>query len=171
MFLQANFGARRELRIAGVSIGLSLTDDNPQEDTDWFAPVGAGSVIGIVATDAPLLPGQAKALARHVSLGIARTGTSGSHFSGDIFLAFSTANPGALDSVMADAGHGAEYRTLQFVPWQDMDRLYRAVVEATEEAVINALVAADSMLGVDDRRIPGLPVDRVRELLAPVLIG
>ena len=96
VFVQANFGARKELVIAGVPVGRELADDDPMADPSWYAPAGAGSVIAIVATDAPLLPGQCKALARRVPLGLARTGTTGSHFSGDIFLAFSTGNHGEL---------------------------------------------------------------------------
>ena len=86
VFLQANFGSRHELSIAGVPLGGgALADDNPMEAYFNGGPTGAGSCIGIVATDAPLLPGQCKALARRVPLGLARTGTTGSHFSGDIF--------------------------------------------------------------------------------------
>lgn len=85
--VQANFGARRELVVGGVPVGRELLDDDPYGSTDWLTP-GAGSVIVVVATDAPLLPGQCKALARRVPLGLARTGTTGGHFSGDIFLAF-----------------------------------------------------------------------------------
>jgi L-aminopeptidase/D-esterase-like protein len=115
-FVQANFGRRDELRIAGVPVGRQLLDDNPEEDGDWLAPPGAGSVIVVLATDAPMLPGQCKAMARRVPLGLARTGTSGSHFSGDIFLAFSTANGDALASVIpsspATGDHG--YRDIRF---------------------------------------------------------
>jgi D-aminopeptidase len=165
IFVQANFGTRRELVIDGVPVGRVLSADNPEEDTDWFVPPGAGSTIVVIATDAPLLPGQCKALARRVPLGLARTGTSGSHFSGDIFLAFSTANPGALDSTMRDIAGDATYDSLSFLPWPAMDGLYEAVVQATEEAVLNVLVAAETMVGIDGHRSPGLPVDAVREVL------
>ena len=166
VFVQANFGSRRELVIAGVPVGRSLTADNPQEDVDWFAPPGAGSTIVVIATDAPLLPGQCKALARRVPLGLARTGTAGSHFSGDIFLAFSTANPGALDSTMREIGPDTDYERLSFLPWPAMDGLYEGVVEATEEAVLNVLVAAETMVGIEGHRSPGLPVHAVRALLS-----
>ncbi|MEU8134618.1 P1 family peptidase [Streptodolium elevatio] len=166
-FVQANFGSRRELVVAGVPVGRELADDNPMETTDWFAPSGAGSVIVVVATDAPLLPGQCKALARRVPLGLARTGTSGSHFSGDIFLAFSTANAGALASSFPEGEPGDdEFDTMRFVPWGRMDPFYEAVVEAVEEAVVNALVAADTTVGRDGHRSPALPIDRLRALLA-----
>jgi D-aminopeptidase len=106
------------------------------------------------------LPHQCQALARRVTSGLARTGTSGSHFSGDLFLAFSVANPGAfaprVEPVM---------RQLEFVPWEEMDRFFEAVVQATEEAVVNALVANEDMTGRDGHRSPALPRDRVTGLL------
>ena len=111
-----------------------------------------------VATDAPLLPGQCTALARRVPLGLARTGTSGSHFSGDIFLAFSTANAAGLSG-------GSDYGSLRFVPWDRMDPFFEAVVHAVEEAVLNALVAADTMIGREGHRSPGLPVADLLTLL------
>jgi D-aminopeptidase len=100
-----------------------------------------------------------------VPLGLARTGTTGSHFSGDIFLAFSTANRGALGSAMREVGPDAAYETLQFMPWHAMDGLYEAVVQATEEAVFNVLCAAETMVGIDGHRSPALPVDAVAALL------
>jgi D-aminopeptidase len=167
VFVQANFGSRHELVVAGVPVGRELLDDDPIADPSWLAPPGAGSVIAIVATDAPLLPGQCKALARRVPLGLARTGTTGSHFSGDIFLAFSTGNHGEL-AMGLGRGEGAagEYGSLRFVPWTRMDPFFAAVVHATEEAVLNALCAAEEMVGANGRRSPGLPHERVVELLA-----
>jgi L-aminopeptidase/D-esterase-like protein len=129
-------------------------------DRDRAAP-GAGSVIALVATDAPLFPHQCQALARRVTAGLARTGTSGSHFSGDLFLAFSTANPGAFRPDDARTMSG-----LEFVPWERLDPYYEAVVQATEEAVVNALVANEDMTGRNGHRTPALPRDRVAELLA-----
>ncbi|TJX23934.1 MAG: S58 family peptidase, partial [Mesorhizobium sp.] len=139
VFLQANFGSRRELTIAGAPLGNDLADDNPMEAYFSGGPTGAGSCIGIVATDAPLLPGQCKALARRVPLGLARTGTTGSHFSGDIFLAFSTANRDALNGRFP-RGPATEhsYGHMDFIPWGRMDDFYAAVVQAAEEAVLNA---------------------------------
>jgi L-aminopeptidase/D-esterase-like protein len=160
VLMQANFGSRKELVVGGRRLGAELLEDNPMEDDDWLAPAGAGSCITVVATDAPLLPGQCKALARRVPLGLARTGTTGSHFSGDIFLAFSTANAGALDSGLGSANEGL--RRLDFLPWGAMDPLYEAVVQATEEAVVNVLVAADTMVGRDGHRSPGFPVETLR---------
>ncbi|GAA3467260.1 DmpA family aminopeptidase [Nonomuraea roseola] len=163
VFAQANFGSRHELTVAGHRVGPSLLDDDPMATTDWFAPSGAGSVIVVVATDAPLLPGQCKALARRVPMGLARTGTTGSHFSGDIFLAFSTANEGALTSGFTVHD---EYQSLRFVPWGRMDPFYTAVVQAVEEAVLNALTGAEEMIGRNGHRSPALPIGRLIELLA-----
>lgn len=165
VFVQANFGARKELVLTGIPCGEALADDNPIEEF-FSAPAGAGSVITIVATDAPLLPHQCKALARRVTLGLARTGTSGSHFSGDLFLAFSTANFGAFTPVLETFFPGREHLDhLEFVPWGHMDPFYEAVVEGVEEAVINALVANEDMVGRSGHRTPGLPRERVVELV------
>ena len=152
VFVQANFGARHELTICGTYLGERLAGDNPMAEFT-LAPPGAGSVIAIVATDAPLFPHQCKAMARRVTSGLARTGTSGSHFSGDLFLAFSTANK-----------YGFAAGRLDFVPWTELDPYYEAVVQATEEAVVNALVANEDMTGRDGHRTPALPRDLVRDL-------
>ena len=165
-FAQANFGARRELIIAGVPVGRELADDDPLGDSWRAIAPGAGSVIVIVATDAPLWPGQCKALARRVPLGLARTGASGSHFSGDLFLAFSTANEGALTSGFPKTSPSDEsYETLRFIPWSRIDPFYEAVVQSVEEAVVNALIANETMVGRDGNRSPALPHDRVVALL------
>ncbi len=167
VLMQANFGSRRELVIAGRPVGRALLDDNPLEDSGWLAPPGAGSCITVVATDAPLLPGQCKALARRVSFGLARTGTTGSHFSGDLFLAFSASNVGALDSGIGDTvARSVPLRRLDFVPWGAIDPLYAGVVQAVEETVLNVLVAGRTMVGRDGHRSPGFPVERLPELLA-----
>jgi D-aminopeptidase len=170
-FVQANFGSRAELTVAGRRVGAQLLDDNPLGD-DWFArdlaaaPPGAGSVIVIVATDAPLLPGQCTALARRVPLGLARTGTTGSHFSGDIFLAFSTADVPAMASSFPTGPVGDDdLGSIRFVPWGRMDALYTAVVQSVEEAVLNALVVNDDMTGRDGHRSPRLPLDRLTAFL------
>ncbi|MFN8158871.1 MAG: P1 family peptidase [Candidatus Nanopelagicales bacterium] len=173
VLLQANFGERSELRVAGVPLGEALADDNPMGEGSWFGRdlaragvEGAGSVIVIVATDAPLLPGQCKALARRVPLGLARTGTAGGHFSGDIFLAFSTANAGALRSeIPMAAASDDDYDTLRFVPWGHIDPFFTAVVECVEEAVLNALVVNQDMVGRDGHRSPALPHDRLLDEL------
>jgi D-aminopeptidase len=163
--MQANFGSRRELVIAGRPVGAALPDDNPIEDSDWLAAPGAGSCITVIATDAPLLPAQCSALARRVPLGLARTGTTGSHFSGDLFLAFSATNAGALNSSIDTEPQPEALRVIEFLPWGSIDPLYQAVVESVEEAVLNVLVAGRTMVGRDDHRSPGFPVGRLDELL------
>jgi D-aminopeptidase len=178
VFVQANFGRRDELVITGVPLGAELADDNPMADFR-AAPPGSGSVIALVATDAPLLPNQCAAMTRRVTSGLARTGTAGSHFSGDLFLAFSTANPGAFSTheLTAYTGEAPDaigtratpdsraYDHLRFIPWGQMDPFYTAVVQATEEAVINALVANADMTGRSGNRTPALPRDRVAEIV------
>lgn len=162
---QANFGARRELTIAGRRVGRVLAEEpNPIEDAYAVAPPGAGSCICVVATDAPLLPAQCTALARRVPLGLARTGTTGSHYSGDLFLAFSAAatNMGALDS---DPYANSGLAQLEFVPWGLIDPLYEAVVQAVEESVLNVLAAGETVVGRAGHVSPGFPVDRLGELL------
>lgn len=165
-FVQANFGARRELTIAGSHVGPLLADNNPMEDSFFANWPGAGSCIAIVATDAPLLPGQCKALARRVPLGLARTGTTGSHFSGDLFLAFSTANPGALKSRFpVGEPDPQKLDRLEFIPWGRIDPFYEAVAHAVEEAVLNALIANETMVGRDNHQSPALPRERLAALL------
>jgi L-aminopeptidase/D-esterase-like protein len=157
VFVQANFGARGELVLAGRPLGELLADDDPLREYH-AAPPGAGSVIAIVLTDAPLLPHQCTALARRVTLGLARTGTAGSHSSGDLFLACSTANPGGFSRYGQDS---RPYDQLSFVPWDAIDPFFTAVVQGTEEAVANALCAGEEMTGYRGHRVPGLPRDRV----------
>jgi D-aminopeptidase len=157
VFLQANFGRREELTLAGRPLGRLVTAPSPMAEFT-ITPPGAGSVIALVATDAPLLAPQCEALARRVTLGLARTGTTGSHFSGDLFLAFSTGNPAAM---MPGADDGAGYGRLRFIPWGFLDPFYAAVVQATEEAVANALVANEDMTGQHGRVSVALPRDQV----------
>ena len=169
VFVQANFGLREELTIAGVPLGEVLAGDNPIDE--HFSVPGAGSVIVIVATDAPMLPNQCTALAKRVTVGLARTGSSGDHFSGDLFLAFSVANPGGF-TPEDEALRGRAPRRLdriEFVPWGYQDPFNQAVAAATEEAVINSMVANEEMVGIDGHRVPALPRERVEELLAPAL--
>lgn len=166
-FVQANFGARKELTLSGHRLGSDSLAPNLMETTNWFeaeltgarAVPGAGSVIVIIATDAPLLPAQCEALARRVPLGLARTGTTGSHFSADIFLCFSTANEGGLHSTMA--GQGPVIESHDYLAWGQIDPLYEAVVQATEESVVNALVAAKDMQGREGHMSFALPHDEI----------
>jgi len=154
---QCNFGRRPNLLVAGVPVGREIPDDLPApEIPNSTAGGSAGSVIAVVATDAPLLPHQLKRLARRVSMGLARTGSVAANSSGDIFIAFSTANREAA------TGTVAHVETLNN---NDMTPLFEATIQATEEAVINALVAAETMVGRDHNRVVALPHDRLRETL------
>lgn len=172
VFVQANFGSREELEINGVPVGRTLEVPNPFETTDWFendlrAPGGAGSVIIIVATDAPLVAAQCEAMARRVPMGLARTGTTGSLFSGDLFLAFSVANDRGPTAEFASGAPGAaDIATVEVMSWGRIDPFYAATVYAVEEAVINAMVAADDMTGRNGHYSPSLPHDRVRDRFA-----
>jgi L-aminopeptidase/D-esterase-like protein len=154
VFVQANHGRRSELRIAGVPVGREIPlPQRPRGDE----PHELGSIIIVVATDAPLLPHQLERLARRASLGLARTGATSGNGSGDIFIAFSTANAGAaMKEDVAQVGMLSNAR---------ISALFAATVEATEEAIVNALVAAETMTGPGGRRIDALPHDRVRALM------
>lgn len=173
VFMQCNFGSREELRIAGVPMG-GIDVPHPMGQDDWLerdkaraVPGGAGSVITVVATDAPLLPGQCEALARRVSMGLARTGTTGGHFSGDIFIAFSTASAGSLSSGFPqESAKNAKLQQLEFVPWNYMDRFYKATVESVEEAVINSLICNETMVGRDGNTSHALPHEIVKQRIA-----
>jgi L-aminopeptidase/D-esterase-like protein len=157
VLVQANHGRRYQLQIAGVPVGREITEHSRQaEGAAMFGD--AGSIIIVVATDAPLLPHQLKRLARRAALGLARTGAMGYNGSGDIFIAFSTANPGAQEPA-------AGYATLTALRNDAMDPLIYATVLATEEAIVNALVAAETMTGADDRTVHALPHDRLRAVL------
>ncbi|MGH6896357.1 MAG: P1 family peptidase [Geminicoccaceae bacterium] len=153
ILVQANYGTRQELTVAGVPVGRAFADLMPGEE----AGKAGGSCIVIVATDAPLLPHQLERLARRVPLGIGRTGGIGANSSGDIFIAFSTANPGAWSR--------SAIARLEMLPNDLMNPLLRATIEATEEAVINALVAAETMTGRDGHTAHAIPHDRLREIL------
>lgn len=192
VLVQCNYGTRETLRIAGVPVGREIRDlrtcrasdvqatreflrdlsrcpdadggsprpDAAPADPGSAAPApwsGRGSIIIVVATDAPLLPHQLERLVKRAALGIGREGSIASHYSGDIFVAFSTANPGAA----ADDGSVS----LTMLPNERLDPLFRATVQATEEAVTNAMVAAETMTGAGDVRVHALPADRLRRIL------
>ena len=156
VFVQANFGWRRELVVAGVPVGRHIAGD---EIRDHGGPQIGSSVIALVATDAPLLPHQCKRLARRVTLGLARSGTVSHNGSGDLFLAFSTANADALDP-------DRPREPADFLANESLDPLFAAVVEATDEAVIDSMVANTDMSGRDGITVRALPHDRLCELLA-----
>jgi D-aminopeptidase len=151
VLVQCNFGVHHLLRIAGAPVGYELAGKKVW-DSD------TGSIIVVVATDAPLLPSQMKRIAKRVTLGLGRLGSISGDESGDIFIAFSTANPGV----------GLEQNKptpVQMLPNAQMDALFEATVQATEEAVVNALVAAKTMTGFDGHTVEALPHDRLQEVL------
>jgi D-aminopeptidase len=149
VLVQCNFGVRHLLRIAGAPVGYEIPLDTHSNDV--------GSIIVVVATDAPLLPHQLKRIARRVTLGLGRLGSISGNDSGDIFIAFSTANP--------DAGLAQKSATVQMLANGQMDSLFEATVQATEEAVVNAMIAAKTMTGINGYTVEALPHDRLREVL------
>ena len=156
VLVQCNYGSRKNLRIAGVPVGQEIPDERAYASTS-FSNLDPGSIIVVVATDAPLVAHQLKRLARRVSLGLGRNGSISGNGSGDIFIAFSTANLGA-----AAADHVVD---LKIFPNDLLDPVFAATVQATEEAVINAMVAAETMTGIENHKVIALPHDRLREVL------
>lgn len=154
VLVQSNFGLRPELLVAGVPVGAEITDLQPEMGTE---PKPEGhSIVVIIATDAPLIPTQLKRLARRATLALGRVGSNGHSGSGDIFLACSTAN-------RMTAYWGTEINQLSMLP--DMDGFFEATVQATEEAIINALVAGRTLIGADGNTVYGLPHERVQQVL------
>ena len=158
VLVQANFGSARQLTVAGVPVGRELLGNRWAALADSPDGPDRGSIIIVVATDAPLLPHQLKRIARRAALGVARTGGTASNGSGDIFVAFSTANAGS-----AGARPTAEVTLLSN---SQISVLFEATVEATEEAIINAMVAAETMVGRDGNRSEALPHDQLQEILS-----
>ncbi len=156
VLVQANYGNRKELTIAGVPVGKEIENLLPKI-TFGEKQEGLGSIIVIVATDAPLLPNQLKRLARRVPLGISRVGGFGSNGSGDIFITFSTANPGAFNR--------EEIRNINFLPNDLMNPFLNATAQATEEAIVNALISAETMTGINNNTVYNLPHDRLKNIL------
>jgi D-aminopeptidase len=150
VFVQANCGRRPQLTIAGVPVGKEIPGAVYKEDT--------GSIIIVIATDAPLLPNQLKRLARRASLGLARTGSVAGNGSGDLFIAFSTANPNVANPDQIT-------HSIQTIPNDLLDPIFSGVAQATEEAIVNALVDNQTMTGANNHRVEALPHDRLRELL------
>jgi D-aminopeptidase len=156
VLVQANYGTRESLTIAGVPVGKEIPDLMPDIDP-LKKDEDHGSIIVVVATDAPLLPHQLKRLARRVPIGIGRMGGFAGNGSGDIFIAFSTANPGAANR--------EEDRNLVMIPNEQMSPLFEATAQATEESILNALVAAKDMTGKNNTKVYALPHDRLIEIL------
>jgi D-aminopeptidase len=164
VLVQANHGIRRQLLVAGVPVGREIgggsrryAGGNPH-DLAGLSVGETGSILIIIATDAPLLPHQLKRLARRASLGLARTGAVSGNGSGDIFLAFSTANAGASRTEGAPV-------TITTLTNEAMSPLFECTVEAVEEAIVNALVASDTMVGRDGHKAEGIPIARLQEIL------
>jgi L-aminopeptidase/D-esterase-like protein len=165
VLVQCNYGARPPLRIAGVPIGREIPDllpcrepcGGPRSARAARLAADVGSIIVVVATDAPLLPHQLKRIAKRAALGVGRLGSVAANSSGDIFIAFSTANPHASrDSGLAQ---------VTLFPDERITPLFEGTVQATEEAVVNAMLAAETMIGADDVKVYALPHDRLRDVL------
>jgi len=152
VFVQANFGLRPDLVIAGVAIGRHLTGGEVRSKS-------MGSIIAVIATDAPLLPHQLKRLSRRASLGIGRSGTTGGNGSGDIFLAFST-------QPVADPGQKNQPNKIEYLANNALDPLFAAVVQAVDEAIIDSIVTNTDLTGRDGITAIGIPHDELRKLLA-----
>ena len=158
VLVQANYGTRDQLTIAGVPVGREIVGAERRQGAAPRPPADRdGSIIVVVATDAPLLPHQLERLARRVPMGIARLGGTASNGSGDIFIAFSTANPGAA----AETG----VTPLAWLPNNDLTPFFDATVDATEEAIVNALLAAETMTGIDGHTVHALPHDQLQAIL------
>ncbi len=158
VLVQANHGARERLAIEGVRVGELIPATEVPLPDEPSTP-GAGSIIGIVATDAPLLPGQCDALAQRGALGVARTGGAGEISSGDLFLCFSTGNRGLIGE--------APLTNLRMLRLNLVNELFYAVIEATEEAIVNAMVAAETMTGAGGRTAHALGPERLADTLRP----
>src|SRR5258708_2215841 len=156
VLVQCNYGSRKNLRIAGVLVGRKIPEDPAYASTS-FNELDRGSIIVVVATDAPLVSHQLKRLARRVSLGLGRNGSTSGNGSGDIFTAFSTANSGA-----ATADHAVD---LKMLPNDKLGPVFAATVQATEEAIINAMVAAETRTGIENHKVIALPHEKLREVL------
>jgi len=174
VLVQANFGRRHQLLVAGIPVGRELKDDavytrreTPADERSAIHSRGAappssnvdetGSIIIVVATDAPLLPHQLKRLGRRAALGLARTGSVAGNGSGDLFIAFSTANPRAGDTKGTP--------TLTMLPNDRMDPLFYATVQSVEEAILNSMIAAETMTGANGRTVRALPHDELQRIL------
>jgi D-aminopeptidase len=175
VLVQCNYGRRDQLRIAGVPVGKEIPDHPAYEEEENASTIetpaitgkDVGSIIVVVATDAPLIPTQLKRVAKKVSLGLGRDGSYSGDGSGDIFIAFSTANPRADKSAVAhvNANDKRNLHELTMLPNDSLDPIFLATVQATEEAVINAMVAAETMKGINNHQAIALPHDRLQAVL------
>jgi D-aminopeptidase len=170
VLVQANYGKRDWLRIDGVRVGEAIPTSEVPSPWDQAGRIagpgpGSGSIIVVVATDAPLLPHQCERLAQRAGLGIARVGGTGGHTSGDLFIAFATGNRLPVGSGTDEHAIGMQVHTVRTVGDIIIDRLFDAAIEATEEAIVNALVAAPTMVGRDGITAHALPHDRLLEVM------
>jgi L-aminopeptidase/D-esterase-like protein len=165
VLVQSNYGSRQFFTVAGVPVGREITDLMPTEgkrsaalESRKFGTEGQGSIIVVVATDAPLLPHQLERLVKRVSLGVGIVGGRGENTSGDIFIAFSTAN-------VSEFGKSTGVANLTMLPNERISPLFWAVTQATEEAIINSMVAAETMTGYNGNTTYALPHDRLKAAL------
>jgi D-aminopeptidase len=156
VLVQCNYGSRQNLRIAGIPVGREISSEDPYA----YQPSEIserGSIIIVIATDAPLVSHQLKRLAHRATLGLGRNGSISGNGSGDIFIAFSTANSGAAaQDKIAD---------VKMMPNDSLDPVFAATVQATEEAIVNAMIAAESMTGIDNHHVTALPHDQLKAVL------
>ena len=157
VLVQCNCGTRNQLTVAGVPVGREIPGNLQRSASEGERETEVGSIIIVMATDAPLLPHQLKRLARRATMGLARTGSTSGNSSGDIFIAFSTANP--------DAARPAGLASLKMLPNQEMNDLFSASVQATEEAIVNAMVAAETITGANNHSVAALPHDALKSAL------
>lgn len=166
VLVQCNCGRRPQLLIAGVPVGKEIAGQVPYASNVSPSGQELGSIIIVVATDAPLVAHQLKRLAHRATMGLARTGSVSGNGSGDLFLAFSTANAGAGPSSEVGAGAAsARVKDVKMLSNEAMDPLFEATVEATEEAIVNAMLASDPMTGIDGHKVIGLPRDQLVRVL------
>jgi L-aminopeptidase/D-esterase-like protein len=161
VLVQCNCGSRRQLRIGGMPIGPKLAEGMPLASAGSPYREDVGSIIIVVATDAPLLPHQTKRLARRATMGLARTGSVSGNGSGDIFVAFSTAN--------ANVASVESPTSVVMLPNDALNGVFEAAVQATEEAIVNAMVGAQTMKGNQGHTVYALPHERLRQLFRPAL--
>ncbi|MBA2501293.1 MAG: P1 family peptidase [Pyrinomonadaceae bacterium] len=154
--VQCNCGRRGQLMVAGVPVGREISEDLPTARANDVMTGDTGSIIIVIATDAPLLPHQLKRLARRASMGLARTGSTSGNGSGDIFVAFSTANAEALRLPTTQVTMLGNNR---------INPVFDATVQVVEEAIINSMVAAETMTGINNRKVIALPHDRLRRMM------
>jgi D-aminopeptidase len=164
ILVQANYGTRSAFTVAGVPVGREITDLEPVEGSQASGAFtrsrdeGAGSIIVVLATDAPLMPHQLKRLAQRISIGIGKVGGRGENSSGDIFIAFSTANA-------AEVSKDSSGTSIQILPNSRINPLFAATIQATEEAILNAMVAAETMKGHNGSTVYALPHGRLQNVL------